>query len=243
MPVKRVKIKKSEIKRDKFVDRMSLVAQDVKTNWRKYFIILSVVVLVIMGAVMLINSNKKRGVEGLASLSEATDVLFSGNYTEAIELLNNVKSNYFGTTAAKKAVYFIGVAQLNTGKFDEAVVSFNQFIKSNTGIEDIKAAAYIGIGRAYEGKQNIDSSIIAYDLVTTKYPKSVYAPEAYLSLGRMYESKYEVNKAVDSYEKVIYLYPESDYAAQAEFYKNMLEGAIDPLTQMQQGKMQSGEVK
>ncbi|MDD3804254.1 MAG: tetratricopeptide repeat protein [bacterium] len=243
MPVKRVKIKKSEIKRDKFVDQLSLIVEDAKVNWRKYFIILSVVVLVILGAVFMINSNKKRSIEGLAQLSEATDVLLSGNYTEAIELLNSIKSNYFGTVAAKKAVYFIGLAQLNTNKFDEAIVSFRQFLKSKTGIEDLRAAALVGVGRAYEGKQVVDSSIIAYEEVVAKYPQTVYAPEAYISLGRMYETKYEVNKAVDSYEKVMFLYPESDYAKQAEFYKNMLEGAIDPLTQMQQGKVKSGEVK
>jgi len=243
MPVKRVKVKKAEIKRDKFVDQMSAFAGDVKTNWRKYFIILSIAILVVLASVYFINSFKSKSVEGLSSLSEATDVLYSGNYTEAMELLNTVKSNYFGTVAAKKAVYFIGVAQLNTGKFDEAIVSFRQFLKSNTGMDDLKAAAYVGVGRSYEGKQNVDSAIVAYEELVKKFPKTVYAPEALLSLGRMYETKYDVNKAVDSYEKVMYLYPESDYAKQAEFYKNMLEGALDPLTQMQQGKTQSGEVK
>lgn len=243
MPVKRVKIKRAEIKRDKFIDLTTQLMGDVKTNWRKYFIILSIVVLAIVGSVYLVKSFATRSEEGLIQLSEATDVMFSGNYNESVELLNSIKSNYFGTVAAKKAVYYIGVAMLNTNKFDEAIANYRQFLKSNTGIEDIRAAAYIGIGRAYEGKQNADSSIIAYESVVAKYPNSVYAPEALISMGRLYETKYEVNKAVDSYEKVIYMYPESDYAKQAEFYKNMLEGALDPLTQMQQGKTQNGEVK
>jgi tetratricopeptide (TPR) repeat protein len=243
MPVKRVKIKRSQIKKDKFIDLTTVIASDVKTNWRKYFIILSVIILLIVGSVYMINSLKKRNLEGLAKLSEATDILFSGNYSESIELLNSVKSDYFGTFAAKKAVYYVGVAQLNTGKFDDAIVSYRQFLKSKSGIEDMRAAAYIGIGRAYEGKQLADSSILAYEDVINKYPKSVYAPEAYLSMGRLYEGKYEVNKAIDSYEKVMYLFPESDYAKQAEFYKNMLEGALDPLTQMQQGKVENKEIK
>jgi len=243
MPVKRLKVKRSEIKRDKFIDLTTQLLRDAKLNWRKYFIILSVIVLVIVGSVYLLNSFKKRSQDGLAQLSEATDIMFAGNYSESIELLNSIKSNYFGTGAAKKAVYYIAVAQLNTGNFEDAIVNYRQFLKSKIGIEDLKAAAYVGIGRAYEGKQIPDSSIIAYEIVANKYPNSVYAPEALISMGRLYELKYDVNKAVDSYEKVIYLYPESDYAKQAVFYKNMLEGALDPLSQIHNEKKKNEEVK
>jgi len=55
MPVvRKVKMKKSEIKRDRFLESAADILEDVKENWRKYFIIVTVSVLVLLLAVYVV---------------------------------------------------------------------------------------------------------------------------------------------------------------------------------------------
>lgn len=236
MPVvKKVKIKKSEIKKDRFVEAAAETFEDIKENWRKYFIVATVSILVLLLAVYVVKTLKNRGAEASSLLFEANDAVFSGAYEDALTQYEQIRSSYFGTAAAKKALFYSGFADLYMNKYDEAINYYRQFIKSGYNAAELVPSAYMGIGRAFEGKGMPDSAITAYTTLIEKYPNSLYAPDAYISSGRMYEISNEINKAIDSYEKVIYLFPNSEFVSQAMMYKNMLEGAIDPIVQMQQG--------
>jgi len=236
--VRKVKMKKSEIKRDRFLDGSAEILEDIKENWRKYFIIITVSVLVLLLAVYVVKTMKNRGVEATQKLFEANDAVFSGAYEDALLQYEQIRTSYYGTAAAKKALFYAGFSQLYMNKYDESINYYKQFLKSGIDVAELRPSAYIGIGRAFEGKSLPDSALYYYSKMLEKYPNSLYAPEAYISSGRVYEMMNEINKAVDSYEKVIYLYPNSEFVQEAIVYKNMLEGAIEPIVQMQQGTIQ-----
>lgn len=234
--IKKVKMKRSEIKKDKFVDTTFQVVDDIKDNWKKYFIIVSVLVLIIIGVGYFTTNMKNKSREAALVLSQANETLFSGNYEAAIDLYNEIKTTYYGTGTAKKTDYYIGYANLNLGNNDDAIKAYKGFLKSGIDNEMLMAGAYIGLGYAFEAKQENDSAMYYYSQIEKRYPKSYYMPEALMSLARMYEIKMDVNNAAKTYDRVIYEYAESGFAAQAKKYRDMLEGAVEVLAQMAKEK-------
>ncbi len=234
--IKKVKMKKSEIKKDKFVDTTFQIIDDMKDNWRKYFIILSVLVLIVIGIGYFSNNMKNKSREAALVMSQANETMFSGNYEAAIDLYSEIKTTYYGTGTAKKADYYIGYAYLNLGNNDEAIKSYNTFLKSRLDNDMLVAGTYIGLGYAYEAKQMPDSALYYYTEMTRLFPKSYYMPEALMNIARVYEVQMDINNAAKTYDKVIYEYAQSGFAAQAKQYRDMLEGAVEVLAQMAKEK-------
>ncbi|MEO0282165.1 MAG: tetratricopeptide repeat protein [candidate division WOR-3 bacterium] len=250
--VKKVKVKKSELKKDKFIEAVGEFINWSRLNWRYLFIGFSAFILIIIIAISIRSSFVSKERNSSLELTGAIDIFVSGDFKQALELFTNIKQSYYGTNSAKKATYYIGMCNLNLGAIDQqnsqkyyndAIKNFKQFIKYNYGLDELKCAAYIGIAKAFEGSLQIDSALVYYKQATTNVPENAYTPEAYLGMGRVYEMKYEIEDAINCYEEIIYRFPNSSFVQQAYVYKNMLEGAFDPLTQQYNEKKVQGIIK
>lgn len=250
--VKKVKVKKSELKKDKFVEKVGEFLNWSRSNWRYLFIGVSAFLLIIIVAVSIRSSFLSKEKNSSLEMTGAIDIFVSGDFKQALELFTNIKQSYYGTNSAKKATYYIGMCNLNLGSidqqnsqkyFDEAIKNFKQFIKYNYGLEELKCAAYIGIAKSFEGLTQIDSALNYYQKAAKNVPENAYTPEAYLGMGRIFEMKYEIEDALNCYEEIIYRFPNSSFVQQAYVYKNMLEGAVDPLTQQYNEKKKEGIIK
>lgn len=250
--VKKVKVKRSELKKDKFVESMQELIKWSKDNWRYLFIGVSAIILVIIVAVSIKSSFVSKEKNSSLELTGAIDIFVSGDFKQSLELFNNIKQTYYGTNSSKKATYYIGMCNLNLGAMDQqnsqkyyedAIKSFKQFIKYKYGLEELRCASYIGIAKAFEGLSQVDSALVYYQKAIKEVPENSYTPEALLGMGRVYEMKYDVESALNCYEEIIYKYPNSSFVQQSYVYKNLLEGAIDPLTQQYNEKKKEGTVK
>ncbi|MEO0303882.1 MAG: tetratricopeptide repeat protein [candidate division WOR-3 bacterium] len=250
--VKKVKVKKSELKKDKFIEAVGEFINWSRLNWRYLFIGFSAFILIIIVAISIRSSFVSKERNSSLELTGAIDIFVSGDFKQALELFTNIKQSYYGTNSAKKATYYIGMCNLNLGAIDQqnsqkyyndAIKNFKQFIKYKYGLDELKCAAYIGIAKAFEGSLQIDSALVYYKQATTNVPENAYTPEAYLGMGRVYEMKYEIEDAINCYEEIIYRFPNSSFVQQAYVYKNMIEGAVDPLTQQYNEKKVQGIIK
>ncbi|HAF06939.1 MAG: tetratricopeptide repeat protein [bacterium] len=250
--VKKVKVKRSELKKDKFVETMEDLIEWSKDNWRYLFIGVSAIILAIIISVSIKSSFVSKEKNSSLEMTGAIDVFVSGDFKQALEIFTNIKQTYYGTNSSKKATYYIGMCNLNLGASDQqnsqkyyndAIKNFKQFIKYKYGLDELRCAAYIGIGKSFEGLNQPDSALAYYQRAIKEVPENAYTPEAFIGMGRIYEMKYDVESALNCYEEIIYRFPNSSFVQQAYVYKNLLEGAIDPLTQQYNQRKKEGEVK
>lgn len=248
--VKKVKVTKKELKRDRFIETVLNLYNWGKVNWKYLFIGFSGLILVIIIFLSFRSSFNVKEKNSQLEMTATLDIYVSGDFKQALELFTNIKQAFYGTNASKMSNYYIGMCNLNLAamqqnpeqNYNDAIKSFKQFLKFKIGLDELKSAAYIGIAKSFEGLNQIDSAFVYYNYAIDKVPTNAYTPEAYLGLGRYYEAKFQVEEALNTYEKIIYLFKNTTYAQQALVYKNLLEGAIDPLTQIY-GKQVQKEVK
>ncbi len=238
--VKKVKVTKKELKRDRFVESVLNLYNWGKARWRYLFIGFSVLILAIIIILSFKSTFNAKEKNSQLEMTGALDIYVSGDFKQAVELFTNIKQTYYGTNASKMSNYYIGMCNLNIAtmqknpeeNYNNAIKSFKQFLKFKIGMDEIRSAAYIGIAKSFEGLNQIDSAFVYYNYAIEKLPTNAYTPEAYLGLARYYEAKYQVEEALNTYEKIIYLFKNTTYSQQAYVQKNLLEGAIDPLTQI-----------
>ncbi len=234
--IKKVKMKKSEIKKDRFAEFVMGLFAEFTENWQKYVIILVVLVLIIMGVQYFTNSMKKKNEVASKEMYNAVQTYLSGNYEGAIELFDQVKSQYYGTQASKNSTYYIACANMYMNKYDDALQYFNQFLKTHSKNDILIQNTYIAIAHCYESKTEVDSALVYYKKLLEKYPDGFQVPEAYMGIARISELKMDITEALSNYNKIIYGYPNTQYANLAVVYRNMLDGALDVLKQMQVNK-------
>ena len=242
MPIiKKVKMNKREIKRDRILEFVYSIFDDIKHNWQKYTIILTALIVIILGINYFVNSQKEKGIKAGQEFYGATQIFLSGNYEDAIDAFNKIQKSYYGTSASRKADYYKGLSYFYMGDLDNVVKHLRKFIKSNSNNEILTANAYIDLSKAYIAKNQADSALIYLKIFEDKFSKSYLLPEAYLTMASVYEMTMDIANADKYYKNVIYRFPNTEYSKRAQLYRNMLSGAIEVL--MQSKKRPMGNVE
>lgn len=241
--IKKVKMKKQEIERDHFAETIYGAYNDVKHNWQRYVIILSALIIIIMGITYYSNAQKEKNISAGEEFYNATQLYMAGNYKDALETFKMIQKSYYGTSASRKAEYYKGMCYLYGGELDNAVSSIRKYINSSSNNDILKANAYIDIAKIYQMKMKPDSSLIYLNRFVKKYPNSHLMPEAYLTLAGVYEMQMNIVNADKYYSYIIYRFPNTMYAERASLYRNMLNGAIEVMTQANLAVGNSGNVE
>ena len=229
--IKKVKMKKQEIERDHFAETIMDAYHDIKKNWQKYLIIVSALVIIIMGIAYYVNNQKARNIEAGKDFYTGTQLFMTGNYADAIETFEQVQKRFFGTSAARKADYYKGLSYMYAGDNENAVKFLKKFINSSSSNDILKSNAYLVLGKMYQSQMKTDSALMYLGEAVDKYPQSYVMPEVYLTMGTVYEMQMDIVNADKHYREIIYRYPGTVFAERAALYRNMLNGAVEVLTQ------------
>lgn len=229
--IKKVKMKKQEIERDHFAETIMGFYHDVKHNWQKYLIIVSALIIIILGIAYYVNNQKARNIDAGQDFYTGTQLFMTGNYADAIETFDQVQKRYYGTSAARKADYYKGLTYMYSGDNGNAAKFLRKYINSSSDNDILKANAYLVLGKMYQSQMKTDSALIYLSEAESKYPDSYIMPEIYLTMGAVYEMEMDIINADKYYRKIIYKYPNTVFADRAGLYRNMLNGAVEVLTQ------------
>ena len=90
----------------------------------------------------------------------------------------------------------------------------NKLIRVGGAVPDY-AAAYVNLGRAYEGLYIDRQAKVAYEKAVEFAPNS---PQAQISLGKLLYRTGEKRAAAKAFKEVVRLAPESDLAREAQSY-------------------------
>jgi tetratricopeptide (TPR) repeat protein len=145
-----------------------------------------------------------------------------GRAEQALAILNRVSTEYPSTKSAEQALLQIGNTLFALGKYQEALVAYQQYL------EDYPNGSWLplaGMGRAYamevQGQYRVGASI--FRSLAERYKAHPLAPEASMGLARCLKQDEQRDEALEVYRRVLKDYAGSAWSAQAEEEVAVLE--------------------
>jgi len=126
-----------------------------------------------------------------------------GNYPGFLDIIDN----YGSTTAGKLAKYYVGVANLHIGKYQEAIDYLEAFKTKDLLLAPVVKGA---TGDAYSELGNKDKAVKLYMEAAELNPNAFTSPIYYLKAGNLYELLGNKEKALAAYKVIKEKYAESN---------------------------------
>lgn len=139
------------------------------------------------------------------------------NPTLAIKSAGDIIDEFGGTKQSNLAHYYAGVANLRTGKFDDAIENLGKFSSS----DDIIGAQALGlIGDAYseKGPDSYIDAVKYYEKAASHHSNGYTTPMYLMKAGGVYEALKQYKKATNCYEIIKKDYPKSTEAREVDKY-------------------------
>lgn len=191
----------------------------IKKNRETFIGSIAILVAVVVFAVYFFIHYRTLRDTAWKNLFVAQQVSYSGDTTQALNLLSQVEITYAGTSARPYAILTKGDMFFAQGKFDEAGAEYTKLLTA----KDLGMFAAYNLGKSKEAAGDLAGAQAQYADVLAKYPDHFITPEAHYSLAGAQELSGAKDAARTTYEKIVLLYPETSWAAQS---KARLEGPV-----------------
>jgi len=207
----KVKLKKQQIKEDKFTNFILQAREWVSDNWQVVAIGAGAVVLVVVGTVYYFRMRANKAIDGDNRLSQAMGEIRSQNYQVAIVDLKNL-SDEFGGETGSTALFTLGNAYYDSKNYDEAINTFNKYLDDYKSEDNVQSASAIaGIAASLECKQEFLAAGDKFVEALTKYPNAPSADDYYLGAIRNYVQGGDKQKADKMLAEMQEKFPQTDY--------------------------------
>jgi len=141
-----------------------------------------------------------------------------------VKAMEELRSKYRGTKAARTAALIAGGADLHVKKYDEALKSYGEFLEDAKHQEEpLRAAALEGEGYAYEGKGELDRALAAYEQLERENKSDFLVGMGLYHRGRLLALQNKKEDAAKAFVDVSSAHPNTDAAKQAQARLNELK--------------------
>lgn len=214
------KILKKKLKEpDEFITFTQKSILFLKDHFKKITAVSIIVLLIIVSIFIYFKWEGKKELEAQKVFNQAIDIYrvagsqrsgesLEKEYKKALEKLNEVISRFPKTSSGKIALIYKGNIHLKLGEFEEAIKSYNEFLKKGINEKIYRVFALEGLGYAYEGKKDYKNAIEAFGKIT-EIGEEFEIANAYLHLGRCEEKLGKNREALENYKKYLSLSPKS----------------------------------
>ncbi len=150
--------------------------------------------------------------------SDSLDLALKGTGGNAGLL--EVADSYGSTPAGNLAKFYVGVAYMKQGKFDDAIKYLEDFSASDVVVQ---GKAYALLGDAYMEKNNTAEAISFYEKAAAHHPNKFITPGYLMKLATANEAAGNKEGAIEAYSELIEKYPTSMDVLNATKFKSKLE--------------------
>ncbi len=179
------RLTKRQIKEDKLVTYYFQATDFLQRHSRNLLTALGAVVIVVMAVFLYANQKEKKEQDAVVALMEAKTEYFNGNYQGAAEKLQSIVTTYEGTESATTALFYLGNAQFQLKRYQEARAAFQDYLDNgDDAIFRVSAAA--GIAACLEEMGELEAAARAYERAAESDPGSFLAPENLMGAARCY---------------------------------------------------------
>ena len=198
----RIRMTRKGMKKDPLVT-FSLKAADFARLHARVLLIAGIVVVVsLVVIVMMVRDRSKAEAAAEMILTQANRELWSGNAPQATVLYDELLDRYAGTESGKKGLLFKGDALLETRSLDEAIASYEKFLKRAGKDNLLRNSARRGIATALEEKGEFAKAARERENVALSVQGNEAAEEL-MAAARCYRAAAMYGRAIELYDNVI----------------------------------------
>jgi tetratricopeptide (TPR) repeat protein len=161
------------------------------------------------------NNNAKRAMfmAEIAFQKDSFNLALNGNGIN--KGFKDIKSKYSWTKSANLCNYYIGLCQLNLGKYADAASALESF---RTKDPVLGAAKFNALGDAYAEQNKADEAIKNYEKAAYFSDNEQFSPYYLLKLGNYLEFQNKFKEALEKYTEIKTKYPQSEEMRDLEKY-------------------------
>ena len=223
----RKRLSKTQLRRDKFVERTFDWAHWAETHRRE--LVGAAVALVVLVAGFFVYRNVSRGAEEEAARDYlmARQAYFAGNFQLAVTDLQGYLGRHGGTPYADDAMLFLAESQLQAGQAAEAVATLEEMLDEHGG-SPLADNAHRLLAAAYAQAGQLDRAVETYREAIENAEFDEQKVQLHATLAGLYASQSRKAEAVEEYRAILELQPESPAADEAR--REIAELSVQPLT-------------
>ncbi len=120
-------------------------------------------------------------------------------YKNVLEKFAEVIAKFPNTSSGKIALLYQGNIHLQLGEFEEAIKSYQTFLRKVGKEKLYRIFALEGLGYSYEGKKDYEKALQSYQKIVEE-GESFQLGNAYLNMGLCYEKLGKNKEALESYK-------------------------------------------
>jgi predicted negative regulator of RcsB-dependent stress response len=223
----RKRLSKTQLKRDRFVERTFDWAHWAETHRRE--LVGAAVALAVLVAGFFVYRNVSRGAEEEAARDYlmARQAYFAGNFQLAVSDLQGYLDRHAGTPYADDAMLFLAESQLQAGQAAEAVATLQAMLDEHADSPLADNARRL-LGAAYAQAGQLDRAVETYREAIENAEFDEQRIQLHATLAELYASQSRKAEAVEEYRAIVELQPEG--AAGDEARREIAELTVQPLT-------------
>jgi len=165
----KVKLTKRQIKEDKFTAFMLESKQKFLENWQFYVIGVVGVILVVAAIAYYFNTQQAKEEESAYKFARALLDYRNGNNQIAMLSLNQIVTDYGGSSVAGKTTFLLGKINFQSKNYSEAIRFYEKYVKDYHQDKFYLAAAMAGIGACLENQGNYAEAALKYNEACEAY--------------------------------------------------------------------------
>lgn len=210
-------IKRGKRSEDEFIHMMRKLMKYIVRHRETSIWIGAGVILGIVLSIYFLSSGEQQSPEADLLHTQAMGFITVGRIQEAENVLFELTQKYQNTRPGKIGFYYLGVIYYNTGRFDEALNNFDEFLHRQKKDYLLVPSALYGAGCAAEGLKDYERALNYYEKII-KDKDSYFYLQGMLSYGRISGIIGDTDKAREVLETILELNPPQEIAADAQFY-------------------------
>jgi predicted negative regulator of RcsB-dependent stress response len=201
--VMRKRIKKKQLKQDKFIQKTFELTDWARVNQRTVIFILLGIVLVSVVAYVFISFRRKQETGVYSAFSQSMQAYHSGNFPLAAADLEKMLSEHNGSKLKDEVLYFLASAQVKSGDLDKALATLNRF-KEEVGDESkFSHDAMQTLASVFEEKGEHEKAADTY-AETAALSQFLYQEKSdRMSAARLFREAGKGEKAAEQYRILI----------------------------------------
>jgi len=176
-------------------------------------------VIIIGGGYLIYSSSQeeRRNPEAGILHTQAMGLISMGRFQEAENILNDLTTRFKNTREGKIGIYYLGIINYHSGKFQESLDFFKEFLGIAGNDYLLAPSARYGAACSAEGIKDYTQAQTLYKKIASNEDSPFYFP-AFLAYARVTGLLGEKQKARELLAELLEMETPSDIATDAQFY-------------------------
>lgn len=212
----RKRIKRREIKEDKFLTFVARATDFFTTYSRQIAMGIFGVLVVVVISYMVVKSKKEADVAASGRLIRAVAEFNNQNYDRAVPILQGIVEQFDGTRSAGIAAYYLAVSYYNQHNIEEAKKYFELYLDEYGGDPMLESAAYAGLASCYSETGDKKTAAEYYLKAAEKSPSASTAASYLFSAAQSFRETGEIQTAQEILNQILREYENTPVKADAQ---------------------------